>query len=313
MSNGCIRGVDHGDGETDESASLVEPAEVRVGVGTQSVFPGGLSECLLPIERRAEGARFGGESPESERTERGVIVDWKTTRRVAHRPSLSAPVGWATFDSVVETAFVGETWPMFPVVLRFDGRLAVVIGGGTVADRKVSGLLDAGATVRVVAPMIVVGLRQRAAVSEEKVALVERPYDPADLAGAWYVVAATGDPVVQQAVADDCERWGIWCNAVDDPERCTVLLPAVHRSGEVIIAVSTSGSSPTLARILRDRIAGALPASLGEIARTLAERRRVWQAEGASTEDRNWAPEIDELLAEEIPRCPAFRNSSDQK
>ena len=202
---------------------------------------------------------------------------------------------------------------MFPVVLRFDGRLAVVIGGGTVADRKVSGLLDAGATVRVVAPMIVAALRERATASQGELTIAERPYDPADLDGAWYVVAATGDPIVQQAVADDCGRRGIWCNAVDDPERCTALLPAVHRSGDVIVAVSTSGSSPTLARILRDRIAGALPASLGEIARTLAERRRLWQAAGASTEERDWAPEIDEMLSEEIPRCPAFRNSSDRK
>ena len=202
---------------------------------------------------------------------------------------------------------------MFPVVLRFDGRLAVVIGGGTVADRKVGGLLDAGATVRVVAPMIVAGLRLRANAAADELTLMERPYDPADLDGAWYVVAATGDPTVQQAVADDCERRGIWCNAVDDPERCTALLPAVHRSGDVIIAVSTSGSSPTLARILRDRIANALPASLGEVARTLAERRRIWQLDGGSTEDRDWAPEIDELLAAEIPRCPAFRNPPDRK
>ena len=202
---------------------------------------------------------------------------------------------------------------MFPVVLRFDGRLAVVIGGGTVADRKVGGLLDAGATVRVVAPMIVAGLRLRANAAADALTLMERPYDPADLDGAWYVVAATGDPTVQQAVADDCERRGIWCNAVDDPERCTALLPAVHRSGDVIIAVSTSGSSPTLARILRDRIANALPASLGEVARTLAERRRIWQLDGGSTEDRDWAPEIDELLAAEIPRCPAFRNPPDRK
>ena len=218
-------------------------------------------------------------------------------------------------ESVVRISSVGETWPMFAVVLCFDGRLAVVIGGGTVADRKVGGLLDAGATVRVVAPIIADGLRARAreARASGELTLVERPYEPADLDGAWYVVAATGDRTVQQAVADECERRGIWCNAVDDPERCTALLPAVHRSGDVIVAVSTSGSSPTLARILRDRIAGALPPSIGEIARTLAERRRLWQADGASTEDRDWAPEIDELLAAEIPRCPAFRNSSDRK
>ncbi len=202
---------------------------------------------------------------------------------------------------------------MFPVVLRFDGRLAVVIGGGKVADRKVGGLLDAGATVRVVAQVLVDGLRARANAAGGGLTLVERPYEPGDLDGAWYVVAATGDPLVQQAVADECETRGIWCNAVDDPERCTALLPAVHRSGEVIVAVSTSGLSPTLARVLRDRIADALPISLGDIARTLAERRRLWQADGASTEDRDWAPETDDLLAAEIPRFPAFRNSSDRK
>jgi siroheme synthase-like protein len=203
---------------------------------------------------------------------------------------------------------------MFPVILRFDDRLAVVIGGGNVAARKVEGLLAAGARVRVVAPMVVHALRTTAdAVGPERLRIDVRPYKPADLDGAWYVVAATGDPVVQQTVADDCERRHLWCNAVDDPERCTALLPAVYRNGDVIVAVSTGGASPTLARVLRDRIGQALPAGLGEVARTLESRRRTWQATGASTEARDWQPETDELLAAEIPRCPAFRNDADRK
>ncbi len=209
---------------------------------------------------------------------------------------------------------MGENARVFPVILRFDGRIAVVIGGGTVAERKVAGLLDAGARVRVIAPIIVDALQDRADVlGPDRLRLAVRPYDPSDLDGAWYVVAATGDPTVQQAVADECERRQLWCNAVDDPQRCTALLPAVHRSGDVVIAVSTGGASPTLARILRDRIGQALPDSLGEIARTLEVRRRAWQATGASTEARDWQPETDALLAEEIPRCPAFRNSPDRK
>ncbi len=203
---------------------------------------------------------------------------------------------------------------MFPVILRFDGRLAVVIGGGTVADRKVDGLLDAGARVRVIAPSVVDALRAKAdAVGPDRLRVATRSYEPSDLDGAWYVVAATGDPVVQQAVADECERRNLWCNAVDDPQRCTALLPAVHRNGDVIVAVSTGGASPTLARVLRDRIAQALPAGLGEVARTLETRRRTWQATGASTEARDWQPETDELLATEIPGCPAFRNDADRK
>jgi precorrin-2 dehydrogenase / sirohydrochlorin ferrochelatase len=203
---------------------------------------------------------------------------------------------------------------MFPVILRFDGRLAVVIGGGTIAERKVAGLIDAGARVRVIAPTVVDGLRARAeALGPDRLRIAVREYEPSDLDGAWYVVAATGDPAVQQAVADACERRNLWCNAVDDPLRCTALLPAIHRNGDVIVAVSTCGASPTLARVLRDRIGQALPVGLGEVARTLESRRRAWQATGASTENRDWQPETEELLSAEIPRCPAFRNDADRK
>lgn len=202
---------------------------------------------------------------------------------------------------------------MFPVVLRFDGRSTLVVGGGQVAARKVDGLLAAGARITVVSPEIVDPIVDRATKDPDRLTLYRRRFLPRDVDGAWYVVAATGDPVVQQTVADECERRQIWCNAVDDPERCTALLPAVSRHGDVIIAVSTSGASPTLARVLRDRIAAALPARLGDVAVSLAEKRRLWQADGSSTEDRDWAPDVDALLAVEIPRCPAFRGASDQK
>ena len=202
---------------------------------------------------------------------------------------------------------------MFPVVLRFDGRSALVVGGGQVAARKVDGLLAAGARVTLVSPEIADSIVAQAAKTADRLILMQRRFVANDVDGVWYVVAATGDPVVQQAVADECERRQIWCNAVDDPPRCTALLPAVHRNGDVIIAVSTSGASPTLARVLRDRIAAALPARLGEVAAILSDRRRQWQAGGSSSEDRNWAPEIDDLLAVEIPRCPAFRNGPDRK
>jgi siroheme synthase-like protein len=198
------------------------------------------------------------------------------------------------------------------VLLRFDGRPVLVVGGGMVATRKVEGLIQAGAKVTVVAPLIVAELRALA-LANEIVTLVERSFTNSDVFGAWYVVAATGDPAVQQAIADECERQSVWCNAVDDPERCTALLPAVHRNGDVVVAVSTSGASPTLARILRDRIAQALPQDLHNIAAILAKRRKSWQEGGSSTEDRDWAPEIDELLAQSLPSCPAFRKTADAK
>lgn len=207
----------------------------------------------------------------------------------------------------------GKLAVMFPVVLRFDGRSALVVGGGQVAARKVDGLLAAGARVTLVSPEIVDSIVAQAAKTADRLIVLQRRFVPNDVDGVWYVVAATGDLAVQQAVADECERRQIWCNAVDDPQRCTALLPAVHRNGDVIIAVSTSGASPTLARVLRDRIAAALPTRLGEVAAILADRRRQWQADGSSTEARDWAPDIDDLLAVEIPHCPAFRNVSARK
>jgi precorrin-2 dehydrogenase / sirohydrochlorin ferrochelatase len=171
----------------------------------------------------------------------------------------------------------------YPLVVRLGGREVLVVGGGAVALRKTEGLLAAGALVRVVAPEFVDGF-----ASLEGVELVRRPYTHADLDGVWLVVAATNDPVVQQQIFDECEARQVFCNAVDDPDRCSFVLPAVERRGPVIVAVSTQGRSPTLAKHLRDRLAAALPDDLETLAERLATERRALQAQGISTEDIAW-------------------------
>jgi siroheme synthase-like protein len=144
-----------------------------------------------------------------------------------------------------------------PLFVDLAGRECVVIGGGTVAARKVELLRSTGARVRVVAPAICDELEDRAA-TDRAIWLCRRAFEPADLEGAALAFAATGDPKVQERVATEARRRNLWLNAVDDPERCTALMPAILERGPMAVAVSTGGASPALALRVRDRIAALL-------------------------------------------------------
>ena len=129
----------------------------------------------------------------------------------------------------------------------------LVVGAGPVAARKVEGLVAAGAVVRVVATSVAPAL-DRATVAE----LHERRYEPGDLEGVRLVVTATGDAEVDATVAADATAAGIWVNAADQPADCSFILPAIARNGPLSIAVSTSRSSPALARRLPRPSVGAV-------------------------------------------------------
>ena len=171
----------------------------------------------------------------------------------------------------------------YPIVVRLAGRPVLVVGGGVIAFRKSEGLVDSGASITVVSPDFAEGFE-----SLDGVTLVERVYEPSDLDGAWLVVAATNDPVVQQQIFDECERRGVFCNAVDDPDRCSFILPAIERRGPVIVAVSTQGRSPSLAKYLKNHLAAAIPENIEHLADELAAQRKAIQASGQSTEDLDW-------------------------
>lgn len=159
-------------------------------------------------------------------------------------------------------------------MLELRGRSCLVVGGGHVAREKVAGLVAQGASVRVVAPSIVAELDALASRTPE-LTLVRRPFEPGDLDGCWFVVAATDDPAVQQQVYDEATARRIFVNGADDPARCSAYLTAVHREGPVVVSVSTEGTSPALAAWLRDRLAGALPPGIAGVAEQLAAERRL--------------------------------------
>jgi precorrin-2 dehydrogenase / sirohydrochlorin ferrochelatase len=153
--------------------------------------------------------------------------------------------------------------------LDLTGRQCVVVGGGRVGLEKARGLLDCGARVKIVAPDIEPELR------DLPIEWVEGRYHGWDLDDSWLVVAATPDRDVNRRVFEDAERRGIFCNVADDPELCSLILPAVHRVDPIAVAVSTGGASPALAQWLRDSFAGQVGFEHEQLANEL-QRIRPW-------------------------------------
>jgi uroporphyrin-III C-methyltransferase / precorrin-2 dehydrogenase / sirohydrochlorin ferrochelatase len=176
---------------------------------------------------------------------------------------------------------------LFPVFLKLAGRRVLVVGAGPVAASKIQGLLSAGADVTVVAPEMHPDI-ERAALTR-----VRRAFAPADLAGAWLVVAAA-TPEVNREVARAAEAKRLFVNAVDDPPNATAYLGGIVRRGGVTFAISTDGRAPALAGLLREALDAVIP---GDLARWMAEAvaiRRRWVADGVPMAERR--PQLLEAL-----------------
>jgi siroheme synthase-like protein len=162
---------------------------------------------------------------------------------------------------------------VFPVFLKLEGRRVLVVGAGSVAAGKLRALLDAGARITVVAPDVVDEIAAQSALEIER-----RPFDLADLDGAWYVVAAA-PPDVNRAVAQAAEARGIFVNAVDDPANASAYMGAIVQRAGVTIALSTDGEAPALAGLLREALEVLLPGDLDRWMASAQEARREWLAE----------------------------------
>ena len=166
----------------------------------------------------------------------------------------------------------------YVVSWRLAGRRVVVVGGGPVAEAKVTGLLGTGAEILVVAPEVVPRLEHLAAA--EAVTWVARRVRRRDLRRAALVVAATGTERTNAWVCLHARRAGALVNAVDDPARCDVTVPAVVRRGPATVAVTTDGQSPAAARFLREYLSAALPAEMGEMVAQAASARARLRRQG---------------------------------
>lgn len=138
---------------------------------------------------------------------------------------------------------------LFPIFVKLEGRLIVVVGGGTIAEGKIPGVLTAGARIRLIAPSITPQIA--AWVRFGKIDWLPKEFEAEDLHGAFLAIAATSAPGVNETVFRDAEARGILCNAVDDIEHCHFYYGAVVQRGDLQIAISTNGKSPALAQRLR--------------------------------------------------------------
>lgn len=180
--------------------------------------------------------------------------------------------------------------------LKLDGRRALVVGAGRVGEPKIRSLLRAGADVRVVAPRATP--RVQAWARQGRIDWAARPFAARDLRGALLAIAATGSEQVNDRVARLARRLRIPVNVVDDPDRCDFYYPAVVRRGPLVVAISTGGRSPAVARRVRQHLQRFLTPELGRAVERLGRERDRLLSESVHPAKRRQALL---RLAREIP------------
>jgi uroporphyrin-III C-methyltransferase/precorrin-2 dehydrogenase/sirohydrochlorin ferrochelatase len=174
----------------------------------------------------------------------------------------------------------------FPVFFDLKGQRVLVVGGGEVALRKVSLLQRTGALITLVSPEIAVELHERAAAAAGALTLIARAFEPGDLDGARLAIVATAERSINRWIAELADARHIPVNVVDDREASRFIVPAIVDRDPVLVAVSTGGTSPVLARRLRERLEAFIPKRFGELAVWLRGLREASQDRLRDTQER---------------------------
>jgi len=183
----------------------------------------------------------------------------------------------------------------YPVFLNLTGRRCVIIGGGQIAEGKISKLLDSGAKIIVISPDATQGIRSFA--ERGQIELDLRKYQEGDLQGAFLVIAATNDRVVNQEIFEEAEKQGILLNAVDDMPRCSFIAPSIVEKGPVTVAISTGGASPALARKLRENMEVSSALDWADATGVLSKARQIIKDKQIAVDPQRWqCCMTDELL-----------------
>lgn len=158
-----------------------------------------------------------------------------------------------------------------PIFIEVQGRRCVVVGGGEVASRKITWLLKTGAAVVVVSPRLCDALARLA--QSGAIDWIASPFSPEHLDDAWLAFAATDHPEVNASVADAARQRAIPLNVVDQPALCSFTMPSIVDRSPIVIAISSGGDAPVLARQLRAKLESAIPAAYGRLAQIAGEFR----------------------------------------
>lgn len=172
----------------------------------------------------------------------------------------------------------------YPVMLNIEGKKCLVVGGGSVALRKIQGLLECSARVTVIAPFANEKIRKLG--EDGRIRLMERNYIKGDVEGYFLAVAASDDRNVNKRVALEASERNILVNVADDLDLSSFIVPSVVRRGELAVAVSTGGRSPLLAKTLRRKLENILTDEYEELLNRLWETREKVKAQELSEEEK---------------------------
>jgi siroheme synthase-like protein len=163
----------------------------------------------------------------------------------------------------------------YPIIINLKERLAAVIGGGDVALRKIRDLIEAGARIRIISPEIHEEIDDIQTRFPDRIEIFKRKYQHGDLENAFLAFSATNNYDVNRLVLVEAEEKGIPLNAVDDPDNCTFIVPSSIRRGDLIVAVSTGGASPSMSAKLRRIIEKSIPENIETTLEALQAARTI--------------------------------------
>ena len=171
---------------------------------------------------------------------------------------------------------------LFPMFMKLEGRRCLVVGAGKVGEPKIGGLIDTGASIHVVALEATEAVHAWARAG--KITLEIRPFIESDLEGAFLAVVATASRSLNESIYREAQRRRVLCNVVDVPEYCDFYYPAVVRRGDLQIAISTNGQSPSLAQKLRQQLERQFGPGYAQWVAELGETRRLVLASSLDSE-----------------------------
>jgi siroheme synthase-like protein len=179
----------------------------------------------------------------------------------------------------------------YPIFLELSGRRVLVVGGGTVAAQKLRNLYPAGPEIVVVAPALGEEMQEYHAAGQFQ--WLQKEYSNDDVAGYDLVMVATDDGVVNARVSAEARVRKVWVNAADDIPNCDFILPAMVRRGSLVLAASTGGGSPALARRVRETLEAAFGEWWADLATLLKEVREETRQRKVMFSPDTWKEAMD--------------------
>ncbi len=168
----------------------------------------------------------------------------------------------------------------YPVLIDLRGKKVLVVGGGNVARRKIDSLIEYGADVHVISKELTPELQQYR--DEGKVTFIAQEFSEDSLQDTFLTIAATSDPQLNHKISDMAKKRGVLVNAVDQPSDCSFIVPSILKRGDLLIAVSTSGKSPALAKRIRQRLASRFGNEYGSFLQMMGKIREEVLLRGSS-------------------------------